>query len=58
MAGALVCVLCALAGARPAEAAELWRWTDADGVAGYTNDPATIPPAFRAGARDLGSPQP
>jgi len=37
---------------------QLWRWTDADGVVRYTNDPSTIPPAHRAGARDVGSPQP
>ena len=38
-------------------AAELWQWTDAEGVVRYTNDPASIPPAFRARARELGSPQ-
>ncbi len=43
----------------PAPAAgQLYRWTDADGVQGYTNDLATIPPAHRAAARDIGSPQP
>lgn len=41
-----------------AAAAELWQWTDATGAERYTNDRETIPPAFRAGARDVGSPQP
>jgi len=48
----------ALAAAGPAAAAELWQWTDADGVVNYTNDPGTIPPAFRSRAREVGSPQP
>jgi hypothetical protein len=37
--------------------AELYRWTDAEGVVRYTNDPESIPPAHRAGAREVGSPQ-
>lgn len=37
--------------------AQLYRWTDAEGVTRYTNDPASIPPAFRARAHDIGSPQ-
>lgn len=57
LAGA-VALACALAVAGPALAAELWQWTDAEGVVRYTNDPETIPPAFRSGARDVGSPQP
>lgn len=44
--------------ASPVAADELWQWTDADGVVRYTNDPETIPPAFRESARDVGSPQP
>jgi predicted aspartyl protease len=43
--------------ARASVAAELWRWTDADGVVRYTNDPAIIPLAFRAHASDIGTPQ-
>ena len=30
--------------------AELYRWTDGDGIAHYTADPASIPPEFRASA--------
>lgn len=37
--------------------AQLYRWTDADGVVRYTNDLQAIPSAFRAGAQDIGSPQ-
>lgn len=37
--------------------AQLYRWTDAEGMTRYTNDPASIPPAFRARAHDIGSPQ-
>jgi predicted aspartyl protease len=46
-----------VAAAGPASA-QLYQWTDAEGVVRYTNDLATIPPAYRAGARDVGSPQP
>jgi predicted aspartyl protease len=38
-------------------AAELYQWTDGDGVRHYTSDPATIPEAYRADARDIGSPR-
>jgi hypothetical protein len=48
--------LALLLSAAPA-GAELYRWTDAQGVVRYTNDRALIPPAYRAGARDVGSPQ-
>ena len=37
--------------------AELYQWTDGDGVRHYTSDPASIPEPFRAGARDIGSPR-
>jgi hypothetical protein len=51
--------LLALVVARPVPAgAQLWQWTDSEGVVRWTNDPATIPPAFRPGARDVGSPAP
>lgn len=40
-----------------AVAAQLWQWTDAEGVVRYTNDPALIPPAFRTRAHDVGSPR-
>lgn len=46
----------AVAAASPA-AAQLYQWTDGQGIRRYTNDPATIPPDARAGARDIGSPQ-
>src|SRR5262249_33254843 len=39
-------------------AAELYQWTDAAGVSHYTSDPASIPEAYRAAARELGSPRP
>lgn len=38
-------------------AAELYQWTDGDGVSHYTSDPDSIPEAYRPGARDLGSPR-
>jgi predicted aspartyl protease len=37
--------------------AELYRWTDADGIAHYTADLAAIPADFRASARSLSSPR-
>lgn len=53
---ALVAVMVFLLSAGPA-GAELYRWTDADGVVRYTNDLELIPPAYRARAKDVGSPQ-
>ena len=44
-------------GAGPA-AAQLYRWTDADGTTHYTTDAASIPPAYRGAAVDVGSPTP
>lgn len=38
-------------------AADLYQWTDGDGVRHYTSDPDSIPEAYRSGARDLGSPR-
>ena len=38
--------------------AQLYRWTDADGTVYYTTDPASIPAAYRDGARDIGAPTP
>jgi hypothetical protein len=38
-------------------AAELYQWTDGAGVRHYTSDLATIPEAYREGARDMGSPR-
>lgn len=45
LAGAAVLAL-ALGGAAPA-AAQVYRWTDADGVVNLTTDPARIPPGYR-----------
>jgi predicted aspartyl protease len=38
-------------------AADLFQWTDGDGVRHYTSDLATIPEAYREAARDIGSPR-
>jgi hypothetical protein len=38
-------------------AGELYQWTDGDGVRHYTSDAASIPDAFRASVRDIGSPR-
>jgi predicted aspartyl protease len=37
---------------------QLYRWTDAAGTVHYTGDLATIPPAYRDRARDIGAPTP
>lgn len=37
--------------------ADLYRWTDGDGVRHYTSDLAAIPEAYREGAHDIGSPR-
>jgi clan AA aspartic protease (TIGR02281 family) len=47
---ALVCAL-------PARA-QLYRWTDASGTDYYTTDLASIPPAYRESAKDIGAPTP
>ena len=52
--GLLVLAGCLLAA--PA-AAELYRWTDAEGTVHYTAELAAIPPAFRDGATLLSTPQ-
>ena len=51
-------LLVALALVAGPAAAELYQWTDASGVRHYTSDPGSIPEAYRAGARDIGSPRP
>ena len=53
----LAAVLCLVAVAVTPAAGELYQWTDASGVRHYTDDPKSIPEAFRPGARDLGSPR-
>jgi len=40
----------------PPAAAQLYQWTDADGVTRYTNDRESIPPEYRERAREIGSP--
>jgi hypothetical protein len=56
--GALASVLLAASVLGPVPAgAQLYRWVDGDGVVRFTNDLATIPPARRGGAQDIGSPQ-
>ncbi len=39
-------------------AAQLYRWTDAEGTVYYTSDLATIPLPYRDSAKDIGSPTP
>lgn len=39
-------------------AAQLYRWTDAEGTVYYTTDPATIPVPYRESVTDIGSPTP
>jgi len=53
----LALALLVLMGPAPA-VAQLYRWTDAEGVVRYTNDRAVIPPAHRNAATDIGSPAP
>jgi hypothetical protein len=53
----LAALAAALTAAAPA-AAQLYRWTDAAGTVHYTTDPASIPPAYRDAARDIGAPTP
>lgn len=56
----LILVLVSLAvGALSAPAAaELYQWTDREGVVHYTQDQAAIPPAYREGARAVPAPRP
>jgi hypothetical protein len=56
MARALAAAALATALAAAPAAAQLYRWTDGDGITRYTNDLESIPPPFRAGATDIGSP--
>jgi hypothetical protein len=37
--------------------ADLYQWTDGDGVRHYTSELESIPEAYRPGARDIGSPR-
>ena len=52
----LLSLLVTLALGGPASA-ELYQWTDGDGVLHYTSDLASIPEAYRTAARDVGSPR-
>lgn len=56
MRAAVAALFLALASAMPA-AAQLYQWTEEDGIPRYTNDRESIPPAYREGAREIGSPQ-
>ena len=62
MAASRAAVLLGLAtalGLAPGPAvAQLYRWTDTSGTVHYTTDAASIPPAYREGARDIGAPTP
>lgn len=57
VAGAAL-VLAGLLGLAGPAAAQLYRWTDPGGTVYYTTDLATIPPAYRDSARDIGAPTP
>ena len=57
-AGVMMLVALALMAWVTPAVAELYQWTDASGVRYYTSDLATIPEAYRPGARDVGSPRP
>lgn len=54
---ASVLVLLALTAFAVPASADLYQWTDGDGVRHYTSDPDSIPEEYRPGARDLGSPR-
>ena len=57
MRRSFVCGLALLMAAATPAVAELYQWTDGDGVRHYTSDLASIPEAYREGARDLGGPR-
>jgi hypothetical protein len=57
VAGAIL-VLAGLLGVATPALAQLYRWTDDGGTVYYTTDLATIPPAYRDAARDIGAPTP
>jgi Aspartyl protease/Domain of unknown function (DUF4124) len=54
----LIALMTAFGGVAPPATAQLYRWTDVTGTVYYTTDPASIPPAYRDGARDIGAPTP
>ena len=54
----ILLVALALAALAPPAVAELYQWTDANGVHHYTSDPGSIPEAYRPSVRDIGSPRP
>jgi predicted aspartyl protease len=54
---AVVLIGAALVWSPPAHA-QLYRWTDAAGTTYYTTDLASIPPAYRHSAKDIGAPTP
>jgi aspartyl protease/uncharacterized protein DUF4124 len=55
VAGALA--LAAILALASPGAAELYQWTDGNGVLHYTGDAATIPEMYRQAARDIGAPR-
>ena len=57
VAGAVL-LLGGLLALAPLAWAQLYRWTDTAGTVYYTTDPATIPPAYRDRALDIGAPTP
>jgi hypothetical protein len=58
VAGAVLLLLGWLLALAPLAWAQLYRWTDTAGTVYYTTDPATIPPAHRDRAVDIGAPTP
>jgi len=56
--GLLIAVLVALLVSAPGARAELYQWTDRDGVEHYTTDASRIPEPYRAGVRVIDTPAP
>ena len=56
--GILAAVTAIVTLAAPPTSAQLYRWEDSQGTTHYTTDLATIPPAHRDRARDIGAPTP
>lgn len=57
-AAVLIALMTAFGGVAAPATAQLYRWTDVTGTVYYTTDLASIPPAYRDGARDIGAPTP
>jgi hypothetical protein len=54
---AAVVALLATTGLSTPAVADLYQWTDADGVRHYTSDLDNVPEVYREGARNIGSPR-